>query len=217
MAKKKKDDYQGDFGFTKTPIMKDQVVGIFELVGFSSKNSNADLVAAVSNMDMRIKLGLGSEYYWGERGKDKWESDRNEILLRSTGDGYLVAFSQDEPSLDALETLMEIYKGISKSDKVNLGINRGENYVLTDINGSVNIIGWGVNHAARALQFAENGQIICTDNFAGPILKTHDKISDSHMKNIGKRPIKEATIELYNYYKRGEFGAQLREGQKLIQ
>jgi len=135
-------------------------------------------------------------------------------LLRSTGDGYLVAFSQDETSLEALETLLEIYKGISKSDKVNLGINRGENYVLTDVNGHVNIIGWGVNYAARALQFAENGQIICTDNFAGPILKTHDKISDKHMKNIGKRPVKEATIELHNYYKRGEFGAQLRKGQK---
>ena len=215
MAKKKKDDYHADFGYTLNPINKDQVVGIFDLVGFSTKNSNDDLVATVADMEMRIKLGLGKDYHWGERGKDKWESDRNEVLLRSTGDGYLVAFIEDETSLEALQTLLAIYKGISKSHKVNLGINRGENYVIADVNGLVNIIGWGVNYAARALQFARNGQIICTDSFAGPVLKTHgDKISKKHMVSIGKKTIKKATIELYNYYEKKEFGELLVRDQK---
>ncbi len=215
MAKNKKDDYQADFGFTPTPINKNQVVGIFDLVGFSSEKSNDDLVAAVSNMEMRIKLGFRENYHWGERGKDKWESDRNEVLLRSTGDGYVIAFSEDETSLEALQTLLRMYKGISKSHKVNLGINRGENYVLTDVNGQVNIIGWGVNYSARALQFAKNGQIICTEHFAKPLLKTHgDEILDKEMVSIGKQKIKEATIELFNYRKKNEFGAPLVKGQK---
>ena len=166
-------------------------------------------------MDTRIKLGLGGDYHWGERGRGKWESDRNEVLLRSTGDGYVVAFSQDETSIEALQTLMKIYSGIAKSHKVNLGMNRGENYVLTDVNGLVNIIGWGINYAARALQFVKNGQIICTEQFAKPILKTHgDEISTKDMASLGKRTVKEATMEIFNYYKKGEFGASLTKNQK---
>ena len=214
MGKKKNDDYEGDFGWTKHPVQKDQVVGIFDLVGFSSHRSNDDLVAAVAYMDSRIKLGLGSTYVWAERQRGGWEADRNEVLLRSTGDGYAIAFSQDEPSFDALQTLLKIYKGISSKYKVNLGINRGQNYVVTDVNDLVNIIGWGINYAARALQFAKNGQIICTEHFSKGLLKTEGiEISDKEMVSIGKKQIKEANIELYNYYRQGKFGARLSKNQ----
>ena len=207
MAKKDKDKYRADFGYPAKPIKKDQVVGIFDLVGFSSNKSNDDLVAAVSSMNTRIQLGL-TDYYWAERGRNRLESDRNEVLLRSTGDGYVVAFSQDETSFEALQTLLNIYKGISKSDKVNLGINRGENYVVSDVSDLVNIIGWGINYAARALQFAQNGQIICTEYFAKPLMKAHgDEITKDEMKSIGKKKIKEATMELFNYYEKRNFGA----------
>ena len=214
MPKSKKEAYRGDFGYTDKPIPKEQVVGIFDLVGFSSQKSNDDLVSAVSYMDTRIKLGLGGRYFWGERTRGGWESDRNGVLLRSTGDGYVVAFSQDESELDALQTLLRIYKGICQGHKVKLGINKGHNYVVTDVNGLVNIIGWGINYAARALQYAKNTQIICTEHFAKPILRTHgDEISNEHMASIGKKTIKEATMELFNYYKKGDFGATLTKDQ----
>lgn len=201
-------DYRGDFGLSDRPVEKQQVVGIFDLVGFSSNKSNDDLVAAVSSMDTRIKLGLGSTYFWGDRTLGGWEADRNEVLLRSTGDGYVVAFSQDESEFDALQTLLKIYKGIRKSNNVNLGINKGHNYVVMEVNGLVNIIGWGVNYAARALQSAKNGQILCTEYFAKPLLKTHgDKISDKEMVSLGEHTVKEAKIELFNYYRKGDFGA----------
>ena len=95
-----------------------------------------------------------------------------------------------------------------------MGINRGQNYVVSDVNGLVNIIGWGINYAARALQFAKNGQIICTEHFSKGLLKAHgNEISDKEMVSIGTRQIKEAKIELYNYYKKSKFGAPLSEDQ----
>lgn len=208
MGKATKDDYRGDFGWTEKAIQKVQVVGIFDLVGFTSHKSNDDLVAAVSYMDTRIKLGLGDEYFWGERTRGGWEAERNEVLLRSTGDGYVVAFSQDESDFDALQILLKIYKGIRTAHRVQLGINKGHNYIVTDVNGLVNIIGWGINCSARALQFAENSQIVCTEYFAKPILKTHgNEISDKHMISFGEQTVKKTKMELFNYYKKGEFGA----------
>ena len=214
MAKKAPDKIIGDFGYTDKPIEYVQVVGIFDLVGFSSHKSNDDLVAAVSYMDTRIKLGLGDTYFWGDRTRGGWEAERNQVLMRSTGDGYVVAFSHDIIEFDSLQKLLKIYQGISKSHKVNLRINKRNNYVVTDVNGLVNIIGWGINYAARALQFAKNGQIICTEHFAKSYLKTYgDEILEKEMVGIGKQKIKEARIELYNYHRDGEFGAPIAKGQ----
>ena len=207
-------DYKGDFGFNRRAVSRDQVVGIFDLVGFSKVESNKDLVSAVRAMQTSIELALGDDYWWAERDTGGFEAAHNEVLLRSTGDGYVVAFSKQEKDLDTLEVLIEMYKAISKNHKVNLGINKGDNYVLGDMNDFVNIIGWGVNYAARALQYTQNGQIICTGFFAASLLKTHgDKVSKNEMVSFGKRTIKEANIELFNYYKEGEFGAPLTEAQ----
>ena len=209
-------DFKGDFGWVKRAITRTQVVGIFDLVGFSTHDSNKDLVSAVRTMETRIELAIGDEYYWAERERsaDALESPLNEILLRSTGDGYVVAFSEQDKDLDALEMLVEMYKQITKNHKVNLGINKGDNYVLMEMNNFVDIIGWGINYAARALQFAKNGQIICTEFIAKPILKTHgDKVSNQEMVSLGRHTVKEAQMELFNYYKKQDFGVPPGKGR----
>ena len=122
----KESQFRGNFGWTSQPVAKHQIVGIFDLVAFSLRVSNDDLVAAVAAMELRIKLAIGENYFWGDRTLGGWESDMNEVLLRSTGDGYVVAFSQDDDDFDVLETLLNIYTGVSKDHKVNLGINKGE-------------------------------------------------------------------------------------------
>lgn len=210
-------DFKGDFGWVRKAMTKDQVVGIFDLVGFTTHKSNKELVTAVRAMETAIELTLGDVYYWAEKepSHEGLESPLNEILLRSTGDGYVVAFSQDEDDFEAFKMLISMHSEMSKKHKVNLGINKGQNYVLMEMNNFVNIIGWSINYAARALQFAENGQIICTNYIADPIMNTHgDVIKKNVMSKIGKRKIKNTKIELFNYYKKGEFGAQLTKKQK---
>ncbi len=135
------------------------------------------------------------------------------MLLRSTGDGYVVAFSEGLDDREILDVLAGIHSRVHRQHRVRLGINKGRNYIVKDVNERVNILGWGINLAARALGFAEPGQIICTEHFAKPLLKT-DKSYKKVFTLIGTRMVKKTELELYNYYKRQDFGAPLTADQK---
>ena len=92
--------------------------------------------------------------------------------------------------------------------EVKLGVNKGANFVVMDMIRRVNVIGWGINYAARALQFAQPGQIICTEYVAKPLIEEHGNIfTEDTMIDIGEQVIKNVKLRLFNYYKDGEFGA----------
>ncbi|MCH9052984.1 MAG: adenylate/guanylate cyclase domain-containing protein [Proteobacteria bacterium] len=207
----KKAYIKGDFGNVRTHIRREEVVGIFDLVGFTDIDSNDGLLAAVKSMETQISLVIGREdYAWDERerGGLALEAKQNEILLRSTGDGYFIAFSQADNDIEILNCLASIHKGISENVReVKLGINKGANYVVMDMVSRVNVIGWGINYAARALQFAQAGQIICTGYIAKPLIEEHGTIMKDAMKDLGERTIKNVKLNLFNYYKKEEFGA----------
>ncbi len=98
--------------------------------------------------------------------------------------------------------------------EVKLGINKGANYVVMDMASRVNLIGWGINYAARALQFAQAGQIICTGYIAKPLIEEHGNIfTEAVMMDLGEQSVKNVKLHLFNYYKEGEFGAPLTEDQ----
>ena len=167
----KKELITGDFGFPKRPISRNQVVAIFDLIGFTDAASNMELVTSVVVMEKQLELVMDPHFYWDERTRGQMEGSRNDILLRSTGDGYIIAFSENHSDLEILKHLVDIYQSIQKYHGVNLGVNKGENYIVADMNGRTNVVGWGINFAARALQFAKDGQIICTEHFAKPLLR----------------------------------------------
>ncbi len=203
----------GDFGLPSKLVQRDQIIGIFDLVDFTSLESNRDLVEAVQALDTAIKLILEDKFHFGEMDRARDESSRNDIWLRSTGDGYIIAFSQGMDSEEGLNYLVDIQKRIKKKHSVRLGINKGDNYIVSDVNDRVNIVGWGINYAARALGFAEENQIICTGNFADPLIKAKGDIGNN-LNRVGKVQVKKTKLDVYNYYKRGEFGAPLTTQQK---
>jgi len=203
----------GDFGYPLKLHQKDQVVGIFDLVGFTQIGSNKGLLHAVKTMQTAMEVVLTEYFHWGELDKRGNESATNDILLRSTGDGYVVAFSQSYNDSDALNFLAELHNNIKERHPVNLGINKSANYIIPDVNQRVNIIGWGINWAARALQFANKNQIICTSHFADPLIESDHSLNNVFEK-VGERKIKSTKIKLLNYYKRNEFGAPLTAKQK---
>jgi len=203
----------GDFGLPGKLVQKDQIIGIFDLVDFTSLESNRDLVEAVQGLDTAIKLILEDKFYFGEMDRARNESSRNDIWLRSTGDGYIIAFSQGMEREEGLKYLVDIQKRIKKKHSVRLGINKGDNYIVSDVNGRVNIVGWGINYAARALGFAEKNQIICTGNFADPLIKAKGDIGNN-LNIVGKVQVKKTELEVYNYYKKGEFGAPILREQR---
>lgn len=204
---------RGDFGLPKKMREKDQVVAIFDLVEYTGLGSNKDLVQAVRMLETELNLSISGRYFWDDRSTGQREKDTNNVLLRSTGDGYVVAFSEGLNDREILDDLTSIHSRVHKQHHVRLGINKGRNYIVEDVNERVNILGWGINLAARALGFAEPGQIVCTEYFAKPILKT-DKSYNKVLTLIGTRMVKKTELELYNYYKRQDFGAPLTANQK---
>lgn len=203
----------GDFGLPRRPITRKQVVGIFDLVGFTDLASNKDLNHAVQTMESELTYVLNEEYNWDERTRGGVEKVTNHILLRSTGDGYVVAFSQSIGVLTALQHLADVHNGIREHCAVRLGVNYGDNWIVEDLNERVNVIGWGINLAARALQFAESNQIIVTQYVAGPLIEG-DKAMVAVLKDLGMKKVKRTLVHLFNYHKRSMFGAPLCASQK---
>lgn len=199
----------GDFGFPSKMHYKTQIVGIYDLVGYTDLTSNRDLVNAVRSMETELELKLSEEYWWGDKQKGGGkEKPTNNVLLRSTGDGYIVAFSEGLNDLRALQYLVDIHNRIKKIHPVRLGINKGQNYVLGDLNDFTNIIGWGINVAARALEFAEANQIICTSHFAEPLLESpEEQVNEENMIELGTCTVKNMELRLFNFHKEDEFGA----------
>jgi len=204
-----------DFGFPAKKVEKEQIVGVFDLVGFTSMGSNKALVRAVDVLETEMGLILGPHFHWGEMDKRELESARNDILLISTGDGYAVVFSEGMNDPKALQYLVELHNAIRKRKfNVTLGIHKGKNYIVDNANKRVNVIGWGINMAVRAQQIAQPNQILCTEYFAKPLLSTEgDPISDKVMIDIGKHKAKKTNIHLFNYYKKGTFGAPFKASQ----
>ena len=213
MAARKQD--RGDFGLPRRAISRPHVVGIYDLVGFTDLESNDELLNAVRTMQTQLELVFErEEFYWGDIDRHGYEKETNTLLLRSTGDGYVVAFTQGILSdLAALQLLAEVHTKIRNHFDVRLGVNQGENYVVQDLNDRVNIVGWGVNLAARALAVAEKNQIICTQYLAGPLLETHGEVSQS-FDDLGIKKVKRTSVHLYNYYKKGEFGSPSKATQR---
>lgn len=210
-------DVKGDFYLPgRDPVPRIQVVGIYDLVGFTKHVSNDELITAISTIEMQVKLVVSRKYWWDERTKKlDQESVLNQVLVRSTGDGYFIAFSHDLEDVEVLDVLTKLYQNIQQHHPVRLGINKGNNYVVPDLNKRVNIIGWGINLAARALQFAEKGQIICTSHFAQPLIKTNGgRFTEEIMQDIGDHYVKHDKLNLYNYHKDKEFGAPLTSAQR---
>lgn len=213
MSKKEKEIDKGDFGLPRRQELRNQIVAIYDLVGFTSLKSNKELLGAVREIEHELQVDLWNDYEWDEKMKGV-ETYDNTILLRSTGDGYIIAFSELEDDMRALRHLTNIHNAIRRKHGVRLGVNKGENYVVRDINERVNIIGWGINLAARALRFAEKNQIICTAFFAEPFINTFGEEYQATMIKIGRRRIKNSRIVLYNYFRKGEFGGPLMRSQR---
>ena len=79
----------GDFGKRKRIVNKTQIVGIYDLVGFSSLDSNRELVSTVKIMETQIELVLSPRFTWGAT-TIEGEEPENDIWLSSTGDVYRV-------------------------------------------------------------------------------------------------------------------------------
>ena len=124
-------------------------------------------------------------------------------VIKETGDGFLTSFSSPLKSVTAaiaIQNSLHLYNSTQDTDdqiNIRIGIHLSE-IVNKDENGSVDLLGNGVNIASRIEGFSEpNGGGLC---FSQQIYDhVHDKIKNYPIESIGKKRLKGITkpYELY--------------------
>jgi class 3 adenylate cyclase len=137
----------------------------------------------------------------------------NIIVARPTGDGVALVFFA-HASL-AAECAVQIAKLLQNNTSLSLrmGIHQGTVYRMTDINGSEDVSGAGINMAQRVMDCGNAGHILVSASVAEALKGTMDWHPFVHV--IGLRKVKHGdSIEIYNL--RGpNFGCELEPPSKL--
>lgn len=186
---------EGDFGHPgKRFIRKSQVCAFIDLVGFTGLDSNDDLYNAYQALGNTIKTSIG-KYFWGDMEPPLChDKATNNLLLLPAGDAYGICFSEAMADQEVLRTIAAIYRRIKRRHKVRVGINKGENIIVLDLNERVNVIGWGINLAHRAQMVAQPNQVVVTEYLIKPHEKTYTLRG---LKDLGRRVVKGGTYRFY--------------------
>jgi len=140
--------------------------------------------------------------------KVKWDTEgtENGAILIPTGDGYAIGFEkQFVDDYDALKYAKEISIRMNgDSFPVRIGINNGPCYIHKDLNGKINLCGWGIVDAERTMSKGEANHIFCEESFAKNVI---DGIENPKLKRLKKYKVKHGReLTIYNYFSENEFG-----------
>ena len=135
---------------------------------------------------------------------------QNEAVMMPTGDGYGIGFEPRRvDSLDVLRYAAELSNRLRDSGApIRMGINSGPCFVHKDVNSKLNLCGWGIIEAERAMACGDKNHILCTANFATPIIQAK---REPQLHDIGKHKVKGIELKLYSYYA-DEFGNSTTPG-----
>lgn len=129
-------------------------------------------------------------------------------IILPTGDGMAMGFS-DTPE-KPLNLAIQVHKNIkkyneqlkSKEDKlqIRIGLDRGQVYIIRDLNGHENVWGPGIILARRIMDLARPMNILASDRFANDV-KTLRPEYRKILHLAGEYPIKHGqTMLIYNVY-----------------
>lgn len=175
----------------------DNTTVFLDIVGFTKLGDNDEMRRAIQELHNVIATVL-TRLEWDLEDKD------NDVIMIPSGDGYGIAFCDEIQDEEILEYVVKLYKGITRSMKIRIGVSKGPNVVFQDLNDKLNIIGWGINRAQRVMTVAEENQILCDASFAEHFLKV--KKGDGLIK-VGKAKVKHGEeLTIYNFYKEEGIG-----------
>jgi len=165
-----------------------------DIVQFTKFGDNEKLREVVRGLQNAI-MDVFSDLEWDMSGP----VTQNDVVMMPTGDGYGIAFepnrTDDRVVLDHAADLSRRLK--REGTPIRTGISKGPCYVHKDINNKLNIAGWGIIDAQRAMSCGEMNHILCTQVFA----KSHiDATGESHLHEIGNYSVKDRKVSLFNYY-----------------
>lgn len=169
-----------------------------DIVRFTSFGDNSALREAVRALRDCI-VDVLEKLHWDEpAGTD------NDCIMLPTGDGYGIAFETWISDVEILRYAVDLSTRLKqKGYPIRLGISKGPCFVYKVLNDHLNLVGWGIVDAERAMSAGTRNHILCTYEFARPCL---DMKSDPDLYDIGEFEVKERKVHLYSYYSEGKFG-----------
>jgi class 3 adenylate cyclase len=167
-------------------------VMFIDVVGFTTKGDNKALRHAIRRLQETI-TDVFDELHWDE------EKRQNDVIMLPTGDGYGIAFEPNRVSdIAVLGYAAKLSKGLAAADvPIRMGINNGPCWVHTNLNDQLDVAGWGIIDAQRAMTVGEKNHILCTDQFAQQYVQAE---SEPHLHAIGTYTVKQRTLTLFNYF-----------------
>jgi len=181
---------------------------IFDVIGFSDNATNISMIKTVNEIHDCVNSILEKKHYWGEDANSE-DSDKNDLLLLPTGDGYGIVLGKNHNEIYILEIAKLLCEDLTKRNiSFRMGIAKGNSVVTFDMNGNVNIFGYGIVLATRVCSVAKDGQILIHSTLAESILQG-TQITAFHKietEFIVKHKMK---FHCYNYYEKNSFGFEL--------
>ena len=194
MSKKSRDP----FSFSPKGVYKsvNLVVMFFDVIGFTKNTNNEDMKDCVRDIENTVFDELYDAYNWNET------TEKNDLILIPTGDGYSIAFHPHFRYDEILEIIKKFYCRLRNrlKFKIRVGVAKGPCQVYQDQNEKNNVFGYGINLANRVMGLASENQILIHEDFAREIL--HQRQHPEIHELVGKHfEIKHGdTIRVYNFY-----------------
>jgi class 3 adenylate cyclase len=164
-----------------------------DIVGFTTYGDNVALRRGVRALQNAIvDIFDTDDFHWDDPGID------NELIMLPTGDGYGIGFDPRVKDRDVLGLASQLSTTLANEGyPVRAGIAKGPCYVYKDLNYHMNLVGWGIIDAERAMSCGDKHHILCTDMFARACL---DAWSDLPLHDLGPYQVKGRDLHLFNYY-----------------
>jgi TolB-like protein/Tfp pilus assembly protein PilF len=127
------------------------------------------------------------------------EATDEQLVRLPTGDGMALIFhhSAEEPARCALEIAQALQK--HPELPVRMGIHSGPVSEVTDVSGSTNIAGAGINMAQRVMDCGDAGHILLSQHVADDLI--HSRQWASRLRDLGECEVKHGVrLHLVNLY-----------------
>jgi class 3 adenylate cyclase len=212
IASKRSRVAKSDFNYLKlaTPgrfLQRTVTILFIDIISFTRYGDNAAMKEAIRTLEATISDVLESL---------EWdiENDDNDAVMLPTTDGYGVAFSAEIHDGNILGYAAEISNKLkNRGMPVRIGINKGPCFVCKDLNGRLNLTGWGVVGAKQTVACGGKNHILCTATFAESVNQSR---SDPNLHDIGSYKIRENRLHLFSYYQSRDFGNSIAPQQNKL-
>lgn len=147
------------------------------------------------------------------------------VIYIPTGDGICIVLLSGTLQFDIhMKVALEILGGISSYNaaikderrkfEVRVGINQGEDNIVTDINGMKNVAGSGINDARRIMDLADGGQILVS-RLVYEVLHQREEYLNSFVEFTAQ--VKHGRVlDVYQFVPKGTIGLNVNTPSSLI-